>query len=67
MKTIIDKNTGKVLYCSMIEVELSENEIAIDELLTEEMENPYFDFNTKTFYNKIDEQTAIWCYIKQVN
>jgi hypothetical protein len=59
MKTIIDKNTGKVLYCSMVEVELLENEITIDELLTEEMENPYFDFNTKTFYNKIDEQTAI--------
>lgn len=59
MKTIIDKNTGQVLYCSMVEVELLENEITIDELLTQEMENPYFDFNTKTFYNKIDEQTAI--------
>ena len=52
MKTIIDKNTGKVLYASIIEVDLSENEIAIDELLTEEMENPYFDFETKIFYNK---------------
>jgi hypothetical protein len=52
MKTIIDKNTGQVLYASIIEVDLSENEIAIDELLTEEMENAYFDFETKTFYNK---------------
>jgi len=55
MKTIIDKNTGKVLYCSMVEVELLENEITIDELLTEEMENPYFNFNSKTFYNKLNK------------
>jgi len=54
MKTIIDKNTGKVLFCSMIEVELLENEISIDELLTEEMENPYFDFEKRIFYNKIN-------------
>jgi len=55
MKTIIDKNTGQVLYCSMVEVELLENEISIDELLIEEMENPYFDFNSKTFYNKLNK------------
>ena len=52
MKTIIDKNTGQVLYATAIELELIENEIAIDELLTENMENPYFDFETKIFYNK---------------
>jgi len=55
MKTIIDKNTGQVLYCSMIEVELLENEIAIDELLTEEMENPHFDFEKRIFYNKLNK------------
>jgi hypothetical protein len=54
MKTIIDKNTGQFLYCSMVEVELLENEIAIDELLTEEMENPHFDFEKRIFYNKIN-------------
>ena len=53
MKTIIDKFTGQVLYGSIIEVELLENEIAIDELLTEYFENPYFDFETRTFYDKI--------------
>lgn len=53
MKTIIDKNTGQVLYATLIEFELIESEIAIDELLTENMENPYFDFETKTFYNKL--------------
>jgi hypothetical protein len=55
MKTIIDKNTGKVLYGTLIEFELIESEIAIDELLTENMENPYFDFETKVFYNKTEE------------
>jgi len=51
MKTIIDKNTGKVLYATAIELELIENEIAIDELLTEVMENPFFNFKTRTFYD----------------
>jgi hypothetical protein len=53
MKTIIDKNTGQMLYCSAIEVDLEENEIAIDELLTDAFENPYFDFQTRAFYNKV--------------
>ena len=51
MKTIINKITGQVLYATIVEVELLENEIAIDELLTEAFENPYFDFNSKTFFN----------------
>jgi hypothetical protein len=53
MKTIINKNSGQVLYSTIVEVHLLENEIAIDELLTENFENPYFDFETRTFYNKI--------------
>ena len=52
--TIVDK-TGKELYAVMHISNLNENEIAIKELRTEEMENPYFDFQTRTFYNKIDE------------
>jgi hypothetical protein len=52
MLTIIDKFTGKVLYASIVEIHLLENEIAIDELLTEYFENPYFDFESRTFYNK---------------
>ena len=51
MKSIIDKNTGKLICATAIEIEILENEILIDELLTEIMENPYFDFETKTFYN----------------
>jgi len=52
--TIVDK-TGKELYAVMHISNLNENEISIEELRTEEMDNPYFDFQTRTFYNKIDE------------
>lgn len=51
MKTIVDKYTGQVLYCRIDEPTV-ENEIAVEELLMENMENPYYDFNTKTFYDK---------------
>jgi len=55
MKSIINKTTGQLICATSIEVEILENEILIDELLTEQMDNPYFDFETRTFYNKIDE------------
>jgi hypothetical protein len=32
---------------------LGENELLIDEVLTETFDNPYFDFETRTFYNKV--------------
>lgn len=50
MKSIIDKKTGKLICATAIEVEILKNEILIDELLTEEMNDPYFDFETRTFY-----------------
>lgn len=52
MKTVIDKNTGKVLYATIIDIDLLENEIIVDELVVDNFENPYFNFETKTFYNK---------------
>jgi hypothetical protein len=52
MKTIIDSNTGKVLYCTSIETELQENEIEIEALLTESFVNPYWDFDTQTFFEQ---------------
>jgi len=51
MKTIIDKNTGKVLYCREDNPTM-ENEIAINLLLDVAMINPYYDFKTQTFYDK---------------
>lgn len=46
---------GKVLYARYDIENISNNEIAIEQLITESIENPYFDFETKTFYNKINE------------
>jgi len=59
--TIVDKNTGQELRAmfesDMLEAKpmgkIESNEIAIEELCTVYMENPYFDFNTRTFYEKI--------------
>ena len=46
---------GKELYASVGVTNLQENEIAIEELRTEIMDNPYFDFETRIFYNRINE------------
>jgi hypothetical protein len=54
MKSIIDKITGKLICATAIDIEVLENEMLIDELLTEQMQNPYFDFQNRTFYDKID-------------
>ena len=54
MKTIIDKYTGKVLYCREDEPTV-ENEMAIDLLLDIYMENPYYNFETKEFYEGATE------------
>jgi hypothetical protein len=52
MKTIIDKNTGQFLYSTLVDVYVGENELLIEEILIEVMNNPYFDFETRTFYDK---------------
>ena len=50
--TIIDKETGQELRAQFQGDNLSENEDEIKEKRTEVMDNPYFDFITRTFYNK---------------
>lgn len=52
LHTIIN-DEGKELYATNDISDLQENEIAITELRTEQIENPYFDFETRTFYNKL--------------
>ena len=52
MYAILDKETGKELYYKA-DNEVLENEIAVEELRNEDMENPYFNFETRTFYNKL--------------
>jgi hypothetical protein len=49
---ILEKETGKELYYKG-DNEVLENEIAVEELRNEEMDNPYFNFETRTYYNKI--------------
>jgi len=56
MKTIIDKNTGKVLYATILEFSDSETEIGVDELVTENFVKPYYNFETKKFYEGATEE-----------
>lgn len=49
---VINKNTGEYLYTTAIKIDLMKDEMLIEQILTENFENPYFDFNTKTFYDK---------------
>jgi hypothetical protein len=49
MKTVINKQSGKVLF-SIANFEDTETEIAIDEILTEFFVIPYFNQQTRVFY-----------------
>jgi hypothetical protein len=49
MKTVINKQTGKVLF-SIENFEDTETEIAINEILTEFFVVPYFNQQTREFY-----------------
>jgi len=51
MKTIVDNNTGEVLFSTAIEVDLQDNQVLIDEIPTEYFVKPYFNFETRTFYD----------------
>ena len=59
MKTILDKNSGKVLYATISDFVDTETEMAINELLTETFVNPYFNFETRTFYENATEQEIV--------
>ena len=50
MKTIVETSTGKVLYAVSDFFNLQENQTAIDELLTEAFIQPYYNFETFSFY-----------------
>jgi hypothetical protein len=53
MKTIIDQTSGKVLYSIIdgIEIDLIENEMIIEQMVTENYENTHYDFEKNIFYN----------------
>jgi len=48
--TIIDKETGQELYAKF-DNNVTDSEVAIETLRTEYMDNPYYDFETNTFYD----------------
>jgi hypothetical protein len=50
MKTILDKTSGKVLYCVTEITTLQDNEIAVDELVTEKFVSAFYNFENKEFY-----------------
>jgi len=53
MKTIIDKNTGEVLFATVVEVNLQENQMAIeancDLEFNFETQSQYYNLETNTF------------------
>jgi len=51
LRTVIDKYTGQEKRAQFDNF-ISEDEIIIDVLRTEPMENPYWDFENKIFYDK---------------
>lgn len=50
--TIVDKITGQEFRGQFEGDNIADNEISIEEKRIEAMDNPYFDFTTRTFYNK---------------
>ena len=51
IKTVIDKETGQELRAQFHD-QIAENEMFIEALRMEPMENPYWDFVNKVFYDK---------------
>jgi hypothetical protein len=51
LKTVIDKQTGKERRAQFHDF-ISDDEMIIDELRTEDMENPHWDFDNEIFYSK---------------
>jgi hypothetical protein len=50
MKTIVETNTGKVLFTVVDNYELQDNQMLIDFLVTENFINPCWNFETQVFY-----------------
>jgi hypothetical protein len=61
MRTIVDKDTGKVLYCRL-DAPTLDNEVAIDAVFNDEVTEGYdlyWDFKKKMFYEKINDYDTI--------
>ena len=51
--TVVDSITGQELRAQFTGDSLADNEIEIEELRTEQMTNPYFNFETREFYDRV--------------
>lgn len=51
LRTVVNKYTGQE-YRAQMDDFIGEDEVLIDALRTEFMENPYWDFDNKVFYDK---------------
>jgi hypothetical protein len=56
MYTILEKNTGKVLYVKFEDI-VSDDQVAITQLRTIAMQNPHWDFENQIFYDKVEPET----------
>lgn len=54
MKTVINKYTGEVMYCSIVDVVPSADEMVVDGVVTESFRKAFYNFETKTFYEGED-------------
>jgi hypothetical protein len=52
MKTIVETNTGKVLFTAIDDYELQEGQASVDLLITEIFIEPYYSFQTLSFYEQ---------------
>jgi hypothetical protein len=50
--SIIDATTGKLSFITTIQVDLMENEIAIEAIPVGNFVNPHYDFDTGLFVDK---------------
>lgn len=66
MKTIIDKTSGKVLFVALAQYDLQDNQNSIDLLVTDNFIEPYYNFETKLFYEGSQEQVTPPPPIKEI-
>ena len=56
MTTVIDKNSGEVLWVTDGDFQNTDSLLGINNLITENFIKPFFDFQTETFYEGATEE-----------
>lgn len=50
MKSVLNENTGELLYLTVVDVELGENEILLDDVPQSDFVKAFYNFETGEFY-----------------